>query len=542
MAVFVPAATGNAWARFSHPWAGPARYTFAAIEPLPSEIVVPHGETFPLTVKIAGDSAWHPARATAHLGTQPELATELANGAYAFEFPPQISAAPLNLRIGDANPSIHVEPKLRPELTAIVAKVKLPDYLGLPDVQEHDARSGAISLVRGSRATFAATANRPLKSANVNGQACSPYAASFTTPETLIEDSRPTLLEWQDEFGLSGKEPFKIAITAQDDEAPQVACEDLPRGKVVLDSEQLVFHVRAHDDFGVQNVGMVWKGIPSEMVEKPAAGESVLAVGGHDKAVLDAQGTFTAKSLGIEPQPIELRIYANDYFPNRKRVFTAPYVLYVLNAEQHAIWITEQLAKWHRQSLEVRDRELQLYESNKRLRELSPEELDRPDNRRQVERQADAERTNGRRLANLTQVGTDLLKQAARNPEIGVGHLDKWAEMLQILSDIAANRMPSVADLLKGAAKAPSVAAAASPAKSPPTAGQSRANGSRRRKRIEAGYEQHSAAGCGFRIVSTTEGSARRLVAQERKTIYADLAIAGHNAHRQRKARQSGGP
>ncbi len=47
------------------------------------------------------------------------------------------------------------------------------------------------------------------------------------------------------------------------------------------------------------------------------------------------------------------------------------------------------------------------------------------------------------------------MQQAARNPEFGVGHLEKWAEMLQILKDIAANRMPSVADLLKQASQAP---------------------------------------------------------------------------------------
>src|SRR4029079_1289167 len=165
------------------------------------------------------------------------------------------------------------------------------------------------------------------------------------------------------------------------------------------------------------------------------------------------------------------------YFPNRKRVYTAPYTLYVLNAEQHAIWVTEQLAKWHRQALEVRDRELQLYETNKRLRDMSPQELDKPETRRQIERQADAEQTNGRRLANLNEVGKDLLKQAARNPEIGVGHLDKWAEMLQILADISANRMPSVADLLKSASQAPRVAASSKPADNSPSVGQARAEG-----------------------------------------------------------------
>ncbi len=81
--------------------------------------------------------------------------------------------------------------------------------------------------------------------------------------------------------------------------------------------------------------------------------------------------------------------------------------------------------------------------------------MNQPENRRQIENQAEAERANGRRLSTLVDSGEDLIKQAMRNPEFGVGHLEKWAEMLQILKDISNNRMPSVADLLKQAAQAP---------------------------------------------------------------------------------------
>ena len=102
---------------------------------------------------------------------------------------------------------------------------------------------------------------------------------------------------------------------------------------------------------------------------------------------------------------------------------------------------------------------MQLFETNKQLRALSPEELDQPETRRRIENQAAAERANGRRLSGLVVTGEDLVKQAMRNPEFGVGHLEKWAEMLQILKDISANRMPSVADLLKQAAQAPKLAA-----------------------------------------------------------------------------------
>ena len=102
-----------------------------------------------------------------------------------------------------------------------------------------------------------------------------------------------------------------------------------------------------------------------------------------------------------------------------------------------------------------RDRERQLYENNKRLHGLSPEELDQEETRREITGQVAAERANGRRLSGLTQAGEDLLQQASRNPEFGVGYLESWSEMLQILKDIAANRMPSVADLLADAAEAP---------------------------------------------------------------------------------------
>jgi hypothetical protein len=475
VAVLIPAAAQNVWARLTRPWSATPRFTFATIANLPDELIVAHGEPFTFAAKLSPDTRWQPARAKAQIAGQPAAVASLADGRFHFEFPPQIEPVSLRLRVGDLTRLIHIEPKLRPELVSIIAKNRLPDYLGQPAIQEQDIRGGAISLVKGSRVSFVPTANRPLRSARSGDDQYEPVGATFTTAEMLVDDARQIALEWQDEFGLTCKEPFKVAVTALDDEAPQLSCEDLPRGRVVLDTEQLKFQVRARDDFGLQNVGMEWKGLPSELVENPAAGKSLLAAGNHNQAALDVQGTFTARSLGIEPQAIELRIFATDYFPGREPVYTAPYLLFVLNAEQHAIWVTEQLAKWHRQSLQVRDRELQLYESNKKLRDLPLAELDRPETRREIERQADAERANGRRLSGLTEAGKELLRQAARNPEIGVGHLDKWAEMLQILADISANRMPSVASLLKDASGAPLAAASPKPASNLPTVGQVRA-------------------------------------------------------------------
>jgi hypothetical protein len=472
--LILPAAAANAWARFVAPWGNTPRYTFAMVEELPDQLIVAHGEPFSLEVKLAEQTVARPAQARAHIGLQSPVTAPLADGCYELHLPPQIDAGWLDLRLGDFTKRIRLEPTLRPELSSVVADVALPEYLGRTKVLKRDVRGGGITLVNGSKARFTATATRALAAAKVDGQPVMPQGPTLLSPATVVAGNRRLELEWQDQFGLEGKEPFVLTINGREDEAPSIACDGLPQRKVVLDSEQLLFKVTAQDDYGVKRVGMEWQGIDSTNFKNPARGERILAAGGPEKELLELTGTFSATSLGIEAQPIQVRLFAEDYFPGRARVYSPGYVLYVLTAEQHAIWLTDQLSKWHRQSLDVRDREMQLFETNKQLRRLAAAEIDRADNRRRIEHQAEAERANGRRLSNLVVSGEDLIKQAMRNPEFGVGHLEKWAQMLQILKDISANRMPSVADLLKQAAQSPSLAQNSASQKAP-VAGQSRA-------------------------------------------------------------------
>jgi hypothetical protein len=453
-----PAAAGNAWLRFLAPWRDTPRYTFAALESVPARLVVPHGEPFTLAVKLAAGSRWHPGGAAVQYGEQSSIAARLADGGYRFEVPAQIDSGWLSLRVGDASHRIRVEPTLRPELTLVEAQIKLPEYLGRPEEINRDVRSGSLSIVAGSTVAVKATANRDLAAATVNGVTQSPDGATLVAPPALFDESRQLTLRWQDKDGLEGLAPFVLSIEAREDEPPTVACQNLPPPqKVVLDTEQLSFVVMAQDDFGVKQVGIEWRGLPDEdrPGRTPAQGERLLAAGGHDRELLEAAGVFCASDLGIEPQAIELRVYVEDFLPGRERVYSPAFPLYILSAEQHAAWLAEQLNRWHHKSLEVRDRELQLYEANKELRELPADELDEPETRKRIERQATAERANGARLSRLVASGEDLVKQAARNPQFGVGHLEKWAEMLQILKDISANRMPSVADLLADASAAP---------------------------------------------------------------------------------------
>src|SRR6185503_9210060 len=135
-----------------------------------------------------------------------------------------------------------------------------------------------------------------------------------------VDESRKVEFTWRDRNDLAGKEPFTLTINSREDEAPSLSAEDLPRQKVVLDSEALNFKVRAQDDFGIKQVGIDWQGIDTTNFKDPAKGERILAAGGADKELLELAGTFSATSLGIEPQPIQVRLFAEDYIPGRERV------------------------------------------------------------------------------------------------------------------------------------------------------------------------------------------------------------------------------
>lgn len=466
-------AAKNAWARFLTPWKDTPRYTFAAVKPLPEKLIVPHGERFNVSIGLQESTEWEPSAAEVQLAGQSPRTAPLANRQYHFKLPGQISPAKLGVKVGDYQAETTVQPMLRPELNAIKAEITLPEYLGRNKKVKKDVRGATLSVVKGSRTTFVATVSRELASATINGQPRTPDQDRFTSDPVEVEDQAKVRLEWEDHFGLGGKKPFELTIEGSDDQSPTLVCENLPRRKVLLDSEVISFKVRAHDDFGVQRVGIEWQGMDPSL-PTVAAGESIIGAGNFDAEFLELAATFCAATEKIAPQPIEVRVFVEDYLPGRPRVYSPTCIFDVLDAEQHAIWITSQLSRWHRMSLDVRDRELQLHETNKQLRNLPAEELNHPDHLRQLSNQAERERANGRRLTNLVGAGEGLLKEAMRNPEIGVGHLDRWAEMMQVLKDISGSRMPSVADLLKEASQGQQVAQQQSPHNQAPKVGQNR--------------------------------------------------------------------
>jgi hypothetical protein len=260
-----------------------------------------------------------------------------------------------------------------------------------------------------------------------------------------------------------------------------VVALDLPANRdVLLETDTLRFRVDARDDFGIRRVGLEWEGLADSAAgaDDPAArtrGERLLKAGGAAVESIEAAATFCPAALGIAPQPIFLRAFAEDYKPGRPRAVSTPLLIYVVNKEEHALVINTRLAQFRQKANEVRDREMALLAGNKELRELPSERLLEEDVRGRLAGQAAAEEANGRRLERLVEEGAKLVREAMKNPEFEAATLEQLAEDIQTLADIAENRMPSVADLLAQAAEA-TLAGTGRPA----AAGQARRGKTRR--------------------------------------------------------------
>ncbi len=441
----VPEAAWNSMARWVTPWRDVERFTFAKIEKLPNRLVVPYAEPFDLKVQLDKDTRWSPARAKAQISDQPAIVSHLQEGAYPLEFPPQKEDASLSLSLGDVRKTLNVLPRTRPELTALSVRTRLPQYLKYQTEPVIEVRGGSVSILKGAQAALEATASRELASAEVDGAAEQVSGAKVMTSFHQVAADAERHVMWKDRDGLTPREPLVLKINAIEDDSPRLAARRETPEQVVLDSEVVVFDVDAQDDFGIQRTGLEWRSVNDDKTK----GDKIAAAGAPEKKELSNKATFCAVRDGVEPQTLEIRAWAEDYLPNRKRAYSAAFVLHVLNKTDHALWLTEQFGKWLEAARESYEREQQLHATNKELRAMDAAELDRPESRRKIAQQASAENANAARLSNLNQSGRSLVEQATRNDEFDAQRLESWATMLKSLQDIAAKRMPSVADLLK---------------------------------------------------------------------------------------------
>lgn len=462
--LLIPEAARNALARWLTPWKAPARYTFAQLEPQPERLVVPYAEPFEFTPHLRPDSAWQPSSARLRLPGNRRLEAALQGERYPFTLPPLKEPGSIHLRVGDASERLLVEPTPRPELVSLEARVRLPDYLRIEEDLSLPVRGSTLALVEGAELEIHATASRELSEASWDGQALPVNDRSFATPRFPAASGGTRRLSWRDVDGLAAKQPLELSLTTVPDAAPELFAHQVDRKRMVLEDELVSFDIQASDDFGLREIGLEWQAVPDRTAKAesatPVRGEKPVSAGAPQTSKVQVRGTFSAHREGLAPGHYLVRAFASDYHPQRERVYSPAFMLHVLTPQEHARWLTEEFGKWFRNARETYEREQQLREENAALRSLSVEELDQPETRRRLQNQASAERANSRRLDALVQAGRALVGEATKNSEFEAERLEKWAEMMRILDDIARDRMPRVADLLQQSSRAPGQAPA----------------------------------------------------------------------------------
>ncbi len=454
--VATPGAASNALARWFRPLADIDRYTFAQTRPLPTKRVVPIGEPFSVALTLEEDSPWKPSRATARLPGQPKRVSASQQGVFPFELPGQTESKALRLRVGDARQRIDILPTTRPELTSLVGRVQLPDYLGYPE-QEIDLRRGVADVLAGSEIIYIGTVSRELRNASLTAspiRSIPVRGATFESEPVPVEaDSQSVILEWEDSVGLGPQEPFTVRITPLEDRPPTGDAQNLGRIVALLEEDTLTLDLLSRDDFGVKEVGIRWETAVEGDVPPATQGSALARIGSHQATELPASVSFQPKAYEIGPQKLHLWVYSVDYLPGREASRSAPYTIFVLDRAQHAQLIQQEFGKLRDSLEEIARVEESLNETNRELAELDPSQLSQPENQQRLAQQEEGEERNARALDRLGEQGKELFQEAVKNKDIDPAALDQWSQMLSTMQEVAAQDMPQVASSLSQSQK-----------------------------------------------------------------------------------------
>jgi CRP-like cAMP-binding protein len=462
--MLTPRAGWNAFERWLMPLSNTERYTFTKLQDPPIYQAVAFGEAFEVTLRLSKDSEQRPSQATGQYGLQPMVTCELGEDTYKFTFPGQQDPGTISFRVGDLRHEMRIEPVPRPSVESSIAVVTSPDYLGVPE-RTVDLNAGVVSAVEGSKVRIELTTNRPLASASfgptraqaiddkTDHEAHVPFDGTLTitgfNAKTPVIEVRTVPFEipfaWTDELGLAGESGFRLRVDAMQDAAPTCYLQGIERQKVMLPEETIDFEVLAEDDFGVKQMGIEWSGqFTRPTDEAPAKGENKLSDGGPEERRVMTPAAFSPLALGITPQKITLRGYTEDYFPNRRRIYSEPVTVYVLTRDEHAQLLKN---KFDRQITEFEDlarREQELLDENEKLNRLGGEKLQSDENPKKLESQEEAEAESKRRMEDLTKRMEELMKDAARNGDIEKDTLKKMAESLKSMQELSAEDLPKV--------------------------------------------------------------------------------------------------
>lgn len=452
--VALPPASWNAMQRWFLPLASIPRYTLVTLDGFPSELVVPHGETFDINGRINYRSFWKPHAVFGFIGNQPKIPASAKSGEVQMHIPGQVAAGDLVVRVGDGETRVKILPSLRPAVKDLIAAIQLPDYLHYQP-QSQKLNSGALLAVEGSRASFAGTMTRPLTEANMStdGGSAVPLTLagdSFLTAPTSVDGVSHLTMTWKDNLGLTNAAPLRLSIQTQKDSPPHPDLPELPRDCAMLANDVLTIKIDARDDFGVRDLGLMWD-FASENPGAPSAVTEVkrMSASSHEKKAEEVFKWSPALYRIPPDSVVELQGYARDYFPERERVRTAPYRIRVLSPEQHAELLRQRLEALMANSEEVTRAQEKVVANAKDAKEN--QKLNEQQQTARIGQTKDDQQRNANDLQNLAKSGERILQEAMKNPIFNEQTVKDWSKTLQQWQNLAQQKMSEAAKSMQSA-------------------------------------------------------------------------------------------
>ena len=186
-----------------------------------------------------------------------------------------------------------------PKLTAIEIAYTYPEYTQLkPIIQQGE---GNIRAVAGSQAEVRITTNKAIQSATltVDAQDSTPMLISdgrtLTTTLDVLNDGKYTVkLLCVD--GFNNQTPIEYTITAIPDESPEIVIKEPGRDTKATKLEEVRVLAEATDDYGVENMTLMYSIGSGEPQELEAETVEV-----KEKKIISGAYVFYLEELDVEP-------------------------------------------------------------------------------------------------------------------------------------------------------------------------------------------------------------------------------------------------
>ncbi|WFB34684.1 hypothetical protein P3T73_10985 [Kiritimatiellota bacterium B12222] len=445
-----PEAAFNSLQRWLKPHQSIERFTFVRLTGFPQHVNVPHGETFDLTGHVSHVENEEVKEVLSKVNGTEKAEVSLNQGKVTVAVEGMTQARELTLVAGDAKTKIAITPLLRPELVAMSASVKWPDYLG-EALQEVVMRRRRLEVPEGSQVSMKGMVSRDLFSVQMDQtEAMLIEGARFEMPFITVNTNLNLEVEWVDTVGLHPRQPASVELIAKADIPPSVSMSGMESVVAVLQDEFLEFDVSARDDFGLKKVWARFKQQaevdgPAEMIEEMEMSGST----GTEKLV------FSPERLGYGPgSMIELVALAVDAYPDRQPSESARFRILVLSKEDHAKILLQQMDRILAELDEAIRQESLALEANKNTAERDPQDLaDDSTSEILLDRALD-ELARAEQLMETHRQLESLVGEATKNDQIKDEQIADWAKIAENLKNKALPAMSDAAEALKNASEA----------------------------------------------------------------------------------------